>query len=726
MSELIGKLAEIDGAGGDGKIKPQELLDIQAALRELAGKAEEWATARTESLRTRFNRWSGQSIDGRKWAKNCGYEPVPFDGSSDQRVWWVDQTIREQETLRTVALARATLRCEPRNGAKDDEQAQALTVLLRWLRDRLGQSWYEEHRKLTNYELGDSPAVALMRVWWRSETKIVMQKMDVEQLATLWQAEYAERAALAGGEPDPMAVQQAMTDFAAALTDPEAGDEELAELLTRFFPRLTTSRAKKAVRQIRKDGTAEIPVPEVSYEGPAVSARRFAEDFIVPDNMREFDACPMWFEPEWLTKVQLLERQATDGWDKDFVADVLKQDGQAAVPEYDERDNGLLSERSAEDRKGAYQVVWVWSIAANDDGLPAKYYSVIHMDSAKTAFGRRIYRAPGNRWPGVFHRREFIDKWALNSRSVAEIEGPGQFGIKLLRDVAVDNANIGGLPPFVTFGHSNKGSIDLGPLAHLPLRQGGDARFMQPPAFPAAARQVSEDMRTDRNRYWGRASEEVDTTLSAMQREADIAAFMDRVHDELQLILDLALTSMAQEEITRILDEAGVKLSTAPADLAGQYDVRIIFDPADLDVESVIKRCEALSGVMMAMDVDKTIDTSRFVEYGVRALFPQLAGDGLRPQQEGLQKELDDESKNYHKLRAGEMPAMNTEGAWNYEARVQYYNDLQTNNPDVFADLAMDKQVALKQWIEALQQQAQQYGENVAIGRTGAAGVREE
>jgi hypothetical protein len=311
----------------------------------------------------------------------------------------------------------------------------------------------------------------------------------------------------------------------------------------------------------------------------------------------------------------------------------------------------------------------------------------------------------------VFHRREYIDKWALNSRSVAEIEGPGQFGIKLLRDVAVDNANIGGLPPFVTFGHSNKGSIDLGPLAHLPLRQGGDARFMQPPAFPAAARQVSEDMRTDRNRYWGRASEEVDPTLSAMQREADIAAFMDRVHDELQLILDLALTSMTQEEITRILDEAGVKLSTAPA---------------DLDVESVIKRCEALGGVMMAMDADKTIDTSRFVEYGVRALFPQLAGDGLRPQQEGLQKELDDESKNYHKLRAGEMPAMNTEGAWNYEARVQYYNDLQTNNPDVFADLAMDKRVKLLDWITALKQQAQQYGENVTIGRTGAAGVREE
>jgi hypothetical protein len=72
------------------------------------------------------------------------------------------------------------------------------------------------------------------------------------------------------------------------------------------------------------------------------------------------------------------------------------------------------------------------------------------------------------------------------------------------------------------------------------------------------------------------------------------------------------------------------------------------------------------------------------------------------------------------------MPAMNTEGAWNYEARVQYYNDLVTNNPQVFDDLAPDKKAAIEQWITALKQQAEQYGENVPIGRTGAAGVREE
>lgn len=726
MSDRMDSLAEVPGPGGDGKITEEKLGDIKQGLRDLAGSAENWAVLRTESLRARFNRWSGQSNDGRRWGGNTGIEPVPFDGCSDQRVWWIDQTIREQETLRAVALARATIRCEPRNDALDDKQARALTVLLRWLVDRLGDKWLEEHQKLTNYEFGDSPAVALMRVWWRSETKLKMQVLDINNLAELWQNEYMERMEQSGAEMDQAAVVESMQEFAAALGDEEAGEEEMAEMIQRFFPRLTATRAKRVVRQIRDKGEAEFPVPEVAYEGPAISARRFAEEFIVPDNMRDFERCPLWFEPEWLTKVELLERQATDGWNKQFVEDVLEAEGIAAIPEYDADDYGYMTEIDATDRKGVYQIVWVWLIAANDDGLPAKYYSVIHMDSELTAFGRRIYSSPGNRWPGVFYRREIIDSYSLNSRSVAEIEGPGQFGTKLLRDVAVDNANIGGLPPFVSHGHSNKGSIDLGPLAHLPLRQGGDAKFMQPPAFPAAARTISDDMREDRDRYWSKASEKVDPTLSAMQRECDMATFMARVKDTLKLILDLALTNMNPDTLARVLGQEGLELSAAPEDLAGQYDVRIIFDPSDLDVESVIKRCTALGEVMMSIDVDKTIDASRFVEYGVRALFPQIAADGLRPEQEGMRKELEDESRNYQKLRAGEMPEMNTEGKWNYEARANYYEQLLEANPQVFDDLAEDKRAMMQNWITALQQQATQYGENRAVGRTGAEGVREE
>ena len=50
--------------------------------------------------------------------------------------------------------------------------------MLRWLRDRIGPDWLEEHRKLTQYELGDSPAVALTRIWWRRDSQLEMTRPD--------------------------------------------------------------------------------------------------------------------------------------------------------------------------------------------------------------------------------------------------------------------------------------------------------------------------------------------------------------------------------------------------------------------------------------------------------------------------------------------------------------------------------------------------------------------
>ena len=95
----------------------------------------------------------------------------------------------------------------------------------------------------------------------------------------------------------------------------------------------------------------------MAYEGPAISARRFLDDFVIPDNCRDFNRCPLWFEPEWVTKTELLERRATDGWSKKFVDEVLEHEGLAAIPEYGEDEEGLLIERSRDDQ-GRYQIVW--------------------------------------------------------------------------------------------------------------------------------------------------------------------------------------------------------------------------------------------------------------------------------------------------------------------------------------------------------------------------------
>ena len=69
------------------------------------------------------------------------------------------------------------------------------------------------------------------------------------------------------------------------------------------------------------------------------------------------------------------------------------------------------------------------------------------------------------------------------------------------------------------------------------------------------------------------------------------------------------------------------------------------------------------------------------------------------------------------------MPQMNTEGGWNYAARLQFWKDLQTNNPEAIATMSPTSQQMMQQWLDALNQQQTQFGENAQIGKTGVEGV---
>lgn len=79
----------------------------------------------------RYNRWAGQSQDGRKWKGNVGYNPVPFDGCSDSKVPLVDTYINEDVDLLMTSLRNMQLNAAPLE-SNDAEQANLTTNLLRY------------------------------------------------------------------------------------------------------------------------------------------------------------------------------------------------------------------------------------------------------------------------------------------------------------------------------------------------------------------------------------------------------------------------------------------------------------------------------------------------------------------------------------------------------------------------------------------------------------------
>ena len=67
---------------------------------------------------------------------------------------------------------------------------------------------------------------------------------------------------------------------------------------------------------------------------------------------------------------------------------------------------------------------------------------------------------------------------------------------------------------------------------------------------------------------------------------------------------------------------------------------------------------------------------------------------------------------------------MNVEGGWNYAARLQFWQEQLQQNPTAIEEMSPEAQAFSQQWMQALQQQDQQFGANAELGRTGAPDVQ--
>jgi len=702
--------------GGDGAVTEDQLNGLKDAASLWNERSKDFWTRRLNGENARFCRWAGQSPDGRVWADNNGNViPTPFEGASDQRVGWADSLVGEKVRTLMVAMMRAQPRCEGR-GNGDAMRAKRSTALLRWMIDRMGIEWLLQWKVLLNYAWADSPAVAMMGVEWEVRTEIEMRTVTADELAKM----YAEMASQGGGA-DPEMIQQAALDFKDALLSSTDGEEDMASMVQSFFPDVKPARARKIVRQIRKDGVAEFPNPRIAYEGPTITAKRYGNEFIIPDNAKKFRDATPWFTMEWITEQELKARQLNDGWDKQFVEDVLKHEGEPCLDEYVSNESGGLFKSGSTTYDGLYQVVYAYYIALNEDDAPARYLTIFHTGSEKTANGRMLIRDAHGSWPAVVYRSDVTDSFILNARGIPEEVSPLQSAMKGIVDNGLDANAIWSLPPILSFGITKHGNMYLSPLKIIEGKR--DSRFetMKGPQYPTQASIAEKQLERLRDWKHGRPNaEDADGgQAAAVTREEDVIWFLQHVRDVCRMMLALARQNASEELLARVTDAAGDQMIRDRSDIEGEFDVRLIFDPADLDFENTKGRMELVKNTILSLDSGMAINRSVLVQTAFRSVFPYLPDEVIQDVGMGEEKELKDEARNYSMLRAGVMPTLDTDGNWNYQLRRQWYDQLAQQNPNVFLDMGEDKKAMLMEWLKGLEQQATQFGENVQVGRTG-------
>ena len=159
-------------------------------------------------------------------------------------------------------------------------------------------------------------------------------------------------------------------------------------------------------------------------------------------------------------------------------------------------------------------------------------------------------------------------------------------------------------------------------------------------------------------------------------------------------------------------------------DITGSFGITLKLDPRNLDWKQLTEKTQTFAQVLLGMDREKIVDTSPVIRHLMHQMWPEVSMEALKSAEEVQSRDIEDEKRNFTLIKAGVMPQIDTTGRWNYGARLQWWQQLQQENPDAMAEMSPASQEMAQRWLQALQQQDTQYGENAQIGRTGVARTR--
>ena len=643
--------------------------------------------------------WPGQNVKGVKL--NSDKEAAwPFEGASDQRIRWGEKIFLDYLALAVISIVTCDVEISCGGDAAGIERARALKLLLKGLIGQMGAKGYAEVQAMLRYMLCDTPAVGALDVMWKRRRTMGVVELGVEEL----EDEFAAYAA-ANGEAET----EAAIRFRVGIDgeDPQAWEEVRQWLVG--VRKVGERDVDEVIAALAEDGECETRCVVDENEGPEIKALRYGDDFCVPKLTDDFDYASPMFRGEWMTESQLREKVADDDWDEEWVEETLEHRGIELFTE--------MGKYPIEDVKDLVNVVWCYTAETNDRGETARYVSVIsHAEGS--AFGKRLVKTRRGKWNIAFFRREVRSSGILDARGLAEISAAPQGAAKLVRDMAANNAIVGSLPPVKAKG-SRVRNVLLEPFAVVNMGQSDDVTFMQPPAFPAAADKQEEKIKKDLLEYTGVSDGETDVTD---RKRAFVFWFLQQWRDFLVLLLEVAQDNASDEYVLRATETADLR-GVKAQNVAGNFVITLKLDPTNLDNAKLIEKMNATSAFLQTMDRKGAVDTEPVVKQCFTMMFPELADKSFKSADRLTQDDVADEKRNFALIKAGVMPEMNTDGGWNYEARLGFWQQLQQENPDAIAEMSPTSQDMMNRWIAALQQQLTQFGENAEIGKTGVQGV---
>ena len=658
----------------------------------------------TTSDDQRMCRWEGQSDDGKKHEEYLGYEPFPFEGSSDVRNRLIDNTINQVVMLVMTAWQRANIRV---NGIEmnDAEKSGAAQTLMHWIVNNRMRAELEREAELWaqyTFQFGWSA----MHIGW---DRRVARKMDTISMVDIGQA----------AQQGNMMLQQVFESLQSKTIS------DLSVMLIAQSLLCEEKEAKRIVKQLIEKGEATYEQPYIQKNLPVVAALKPFDEIAFPPETVELQEARMIFKRTFMTEVQLKSTGLSEGWNEEFLDEAVNTAGKSgylhdsnlvplinSVPNAVEKANNLI------------EVVYCYARQLDESNKAAIYYTVFCPQTRNDLFGKHeILDYAHGEYPFVELRRERLRRPVVESRGVPEILFTDQEELKAQHDATRDRTAFEVMPPMtVTRRLANNQRIGPGQL--LPVNNKDDYAWLPPPSgTPVTAFNLMERIEQKVAITFGLYHPNVMPTLTQTTQQFIVNTFFSAWSQVYKQMFALSMQYMLPEEIERI---TGLRLDYQHLDVNNMFDFSIRFDVKELDTNFVIEKLKAINQFVLPMDTAGNIDRSKLIKATIDAISPESARDIYIDQKTATQKQYSEVQNDLVKMMLG-LEAQYVENDPQAGVKLQAMQDIMSKNPKAQQAAQSDGvfQALLQNYQKNLQMSMMQQ-QNAQIGRTGVSPIGDQ
>ncbi len=630
----------------------------------------------------RYNRGMGHTPDCRKHG-TPNSAATPWEGASNQKDFTADHITNGIVAECLEAFTRAWH--SPRAGTNEvSNYAVKLAdyIVNTWCAEELPVAAERAAQYLATY--GWVP----LHPRWELELSLRYQVLEFDQLLEAAQA-LSER--LHGPEGAGLLAQMPMAeqlaDLPAAILDP-ARTAEAAELLQLVYlhfsaaaleeygpgvaqltlPELQPATLRKAIRDLRMEGSARVPVPYVCKNQPTLAALKPWEEFFVTNDCAQLEKS-LSFRVDWLSEVDLRAKEKSEDWDPGWIAEAVKHKGKFSAWQYAVAasptaispqspqsltalmgggegwagdGSGLSTFQMPQHRQDLIQVVYAIYRMLDENGVPGVYMTIFHPNvgasdaGADGKEGQAVSKASSYAWHGLIDaaegmvpflvgKREELAPTITSSRGIPEICNSWQRVKKVHLDAPIDHASLAVTPPVNTYANALGTSYRWGPKVENTVQPGREPKFMEiPNSGVPIAFEISDRVDRGSKEYFGEAHPELVPGSGQARRNKMVGSFLLLMTRGVQRMVNLCQANMSDADFAEVTGAPAGWLDDR-REHPGLLATSLEFDIRELDPAYVSEVLKAMNETVIPADVGGVINRTKWTRKQMQMLNPRLA-----------------------------------------------------------------------------------------------------